>query len=380
MLNENPANFFLMSYPDKEGRPKYAKAFKAKVDDRIQWTWDTIIGKAKRPTSIGFYPTNAERKSRWGGMDFDAHDGNHTRARELALKAFQILYRQPQLFVALTTSAGDPEHSGFHLFVFSCDFHPREDWTRLFKQVAAQIGAPIEDGVCEIFPNESRGLPKPLRAPGSWNPKTGDCGLILHETLTQCATALPCCEDKESTALYLLGEPRGKDCASSPSSEFFMGEHGEWATPFAITAPNTRHQKLTKLVGTAFFQAGKTVARKNAELQCRKATPAPAATLAEHLGEFDEAWDGMQRQWIAKLSSAEREKFEGLSTETERDAFRILRNWSQTDSPDFYASCESLSHRLGISVGGASKLRRKFGKIGILWPTAPRSEQILRAI
>ena len=242
MMNENPANFFLMSYPDKEGRPKYAKAFKAKVDDRIQWAWDTIIGKAKRPTSIGFYPTNAERKSRWGGMDFDAHDGNHTRARELALKAFQILYRQPQLFVALTTSAGDPEHSGFHLFVFSCDFHPREDWTRLFKQVAAQIGAPIEDGVCEIFPNESRGLPKPLRAPGSWNPKTGDCGLILHETLTQCATALPCCEDKESNALYLLGEPRGKGHASSPSREVFRGERREWGTKFAITAPSTRHR------------------------------------------------------------------------------------------------------------------------------------------
>src|SRR5213075_1265480 len=74
----------------------------------------------------------------------------------------------------------------------------------------------------------------------------------------------------------------------------------------------------------------------------------------------------MHREWKAKLSPAEREKFEHLTTESESDAFRILRNWSQTDSPDFYASCESLSHRLGISVRGASKLRRKFYKIGIL--------------
>ncbi|PYI80448.1 MAG: hypothetical protein DMF05_06315 [Verrucomicrobia bacterium] len=79
----------------------------------------------------------------------------------------------------------------------------------------------------------------------------------------------------------------------------------------------------------------------------------------------------MHREWKAKLSPAEREKFEHLTTESESDAFRILRNWSQTDSPDFYASCESLSHRLGISVRGASKLRRKFYKIGILWPMAP---------
>ena len=136
-------------------------------DKAVPWTWDTITGKATSPAWIAFFPTNAERQTRWGGIDFDAHDGNHARARELALKAFQVLYRQSQLFVALTTSAGDPQNSGWHLFVFSREYYPREQWTRLFKQVAAEIGAPIEDGVCEIFPNESRGLPKPLRAPGT---------------------------------------------------------------------------------------------------------------------------------------------------------------------------------------------------------------------
>jgi hypothetical protein len=328
MMNENPANFFLMPYRDKNGQPKYAKAFRADAEKRMQWAWDTITGKAKAPASIAFYPTNTEQKTRWGGMDFDAHDGNFTRAHDLALKAFTVLYRQPQLFVCLATSAGDAERSGFHLFVFSRELYPCEDWTRLLKQVAAQIGAPIQDGVCEIFPNETRGLCKPLRALGSWNPKTGDCGLIFHESVTQCIATLPCGEDKKSIALYLLGEPRGKDYPSSPSSEFFRGEHGEWATLFAISAASTRHQKLTKLVGTAFFRASKTVARKNAELQYREATPAPAATLAEHLEEFDQAWDGMQRRWIAKLSPAAREKFERLTTDIEHEAFRILRNWA----------------------------------------------------
>jgi hypothetical protein len=78
----------------------------------------------------------------------------------------------------------------------------------------------------------------------------------------------------------------------------------------------------------------------------------------------------MQRQWIAKLSPAEREKFEGLSTETERDAFRILRNWARTDKPDFYICCESLGRRLGVSLRGASKLRRKFCKLKILQQSA----------
>src|SRR5437762_285284 len=88
MHNDNPANFFLMPYRDENGLAKFSKAFKAEVTKRVQWTWDTITRKAKSPASIAFYPTTnaGEEKSRWGGMDFDAHDGNHTRARELALK------------------------------------------------------------------------------------------------------------------------------------------------------------------------------------------------------------------------------------------------------------------------------------------------------
>lgn len=243
MMNENPANFFLMPYRDKNGQPRYAKAFRADAEKRMQWAWDTITGKGRSAASIAFYPTNTERKTRWGRMDFDARDGNFARARDFALKAFTLLYRQPQLFVCLATSAGDAERSGFHLFVFSQEFYPCEEWTRLFKQVAAQIGAPIQDGVYEIFPNECRGLCKPLRAPGTWNPKTGDCGLILHESLTQSfLPSLPYGRERDGIALSVLCElPREKG-ASSQNSDAFRGEHGEWKDIFAITALGTRHK------------------------------------------------------------------------------------------------------------------------------------------
>src|SRR5207245_10713070 len=104
---------------------------------------------------------------------------------DLALIAFAILYRQPRLYIALTTSAGDPVHSGWHLFVFTAEFFFCEDWTRLLRQVADQIGAPIQPGVCEIFPDECRGIGRGIRAPGTWNPKSGDCGLVLRETVTK---------------------------------------------------------------------------------------------------------------------------------------------------------------------------------------------------
>ena len=379
MLNENVANFFLKLYRDKNGQPKFSKAFKHDVTKWIEWSWRSITGKAKTLVAIGFYPTNGERKSRWAALDFDAHGGNTGRARDFALKAFAYLYQQPQLYVVLTTSAGDPQRTGYHLFVFSREFYPCEDWTLLLKQVAAQIGAPIEDGICEIFPNEFRGIGKALRAPGTCNVKNSECGLIVHETLTRGLFALPSGEDKESIALYLLGEPRGKNYPSSSNNELFRGEHGEWATLFAISAPSTRHQKLLKLVGTAFFQAGKSVVRKNAEFQHREASPTPTATLTEHLTEFEEAWAGMERKWLSDLSRTERQKFECITTDTERDAFRILRNWSQTTKPDFKVHCESLGRRLPMSARGAAKLRRKFCDIGILRQTAQYVPQKLCA-
>src|SRR5262245_37075653 len=178
MLNENPQTFFLMAYI-KNGQPKFAKSYNVRADKRAGWAWDTITGKAKSPASIGFYPTNGQKQSRWAAMDFDAHDDDPMRGRDLAHKAFAYLIREPQLYVALTTSAGDQQRSGWRLFIFTEKCFPCEDWTRLPKQIAAQIGAPIQSGVCEIFPDDCKGIGHGIRAPGTWNPKTGDCGLVL---------------------------------------------------------------------------------------------------------------------------------------------------------------------------------------------------------
>jgi hypothetical protein len=365
MMNDNPSNFFLMPYRDDDGTPRFKKAFRADVEKRMGWAWDTITGTAKpeRPGSIGFYPTNAQRQSRWAAMDFDMHDhDDQMRARDFAHKAFACLIREPQLFVALTSSAGDPQHSGWHLFIFTADFYPCEEWTRLLKQVADQIGAPVKPGICEIFPDDSRGIGRGIRAPGTWNPKNGECGLILRETVTKLLpNGQPAALPKEKLcSLGTRSTPRGKT-SSLPSSEVFK-----------ITAASTRHSKLLRLVGVSFPQCGKEVARKQAELQHTEASPAPVASLTEHLAEFEDAWAGMERQWKRKLSPGEREKHDSLTTETEREAFRIIRNWSQTDSgdSDLYVHCRTLGERLGITLQGAADIRRRFCSSGILRKTA----------
>ena len=355
MGNENPSNFFLMPYQDKSGEAKFAKAYNAKVDDRIQWAWDTITGKAKSPASIGFYPTNAQRQSRWAAMDFDMHDDDQMRARDLAHKAFALLIREPHLYVALTTSAGDPVHSGWHLFIFTEQFYPCEEWTRLLKQVADQIGAPVKSGVCEIFPDDCKGIGRGIRAPGTLNPKNGEFGLILHETFSKLLPAVR--TPKESNAFLGTRCPTREKFLRTPSREF--------AEASPITAPSTRHEQLLKLIGSSFLQASREVARQNSELQYNEANLGPVATLPEHLAEFDEAWTGMERKWLRKLSPSEREKFDALTTDNEREAFKILRNWSQTDSPHFYAHCKTLGNRLGIELSGAAKIRLRFCSLGI---------------
>jgi hypothetical protein len=357
MMNENPSNFFLMPYRDKDGEPKFAKAYNANVDDRIQWAWDTITGRAKSPASIGFYPTNPRRQSRWAAMDFDSHDDDQMRARDLAHKAFAHLIREPNLYVALTTSAGDPQHSGWHLFIFTAEFYPCEDWSRLLRQVADQIGAPVIPGVCEIFPDGSRGIGHGIRAPGTWNPKNGQCGLLLRESFSRLLTLS---SPKEELCFLGTRSTTREEKLSLPSSESFK-----------ITAPGTRHSKLLELVGALFLQCGREVARKIAESQHTEASPAPVASLDEHLTEFDLAWAGMQRQWLRKLSPAEGTKFGALTTDNERDAFKILRNWSQTDSPDFKAHCRTLGERLGITLPGAANIRRRFCSARIMRQTKP---------
>jgi hypothetical protein len=371
MMNENPTNFFLMPYRDKDGKARFAKAHNVNVDDRIHWAWDTIKGKAKFPGSIGFYPTNSQRQSRWAAMDFDIRDDDQMRARDFAFKAFGIFCQQPQLYVVLTTSAGDPQHSGWHLFVFTAEFFPSEDWTRLLRQVADQIGAPVKPGVCEIFPDGSRGIGHAIRAPGTWNPKNGECGLVLHETFTKLLPAfLPSVTPKRDICSLNTRCNTGEEDHISPNSGLFRGKRGEWATLFAITEPSTRHQKLLKLVGTMFLQVGRLVARKNAELQHTEANPQPVASMAEHMVEFDQMWAGMERKWLAKLSPVERAKFDTLTTDSHRDGFRILRNWAQAESPDFKVHCQSLANRLGMTLNTACNIRNRLCSLGLLRQTA----------
>ena len=181
MRNGNPADEFLHVYCDPKGSPRFVKAKCPDVEKRITWAWDTITGRAEHKVALGFYPWNSRGQSRWAAIDFDAHDGGAARARNFALAAFQILRRHPEFQLILVSSGSE----GWHLFVFSAEFHPVENWVRLLKRVVDEIGVEIKTGICEIFPNETRigSRPHAIRAPGTWNPKTNQFGAIFFESI-----------------------------------------------------------------------------------------------------------------------------------------------------------------------------------------------------
>ena len=360
MRNGNSPQDFLLVYRDNAGEPKFAKARNVDVQRRIEWAWDSITGSAKIKAGIGFYPRDGRGRSFWGAMDFDAHDGDKVRPRDLALKAFAILGRHPDLFLLLGTSG---DGGGWHLFVF-CE-HPRlcTEWAKLLREVAEKIGAPVKKGSVEIFPSDARGK-FAIRAPGTWNPKDDSFGLVVADRAT--ARLQGFCLPKEACSLCTRSTTQG----SLPSREALR-----------ITAPGTRWTKLAALTATLFFQTGHAIARRGAEQQHVEADPAPQTSLNEHLAEFAILWSGMQREWLAGLKATEIEKFDSLTTEWERDAFRILRNWrnANPEAPDFKIHCKTLAERLGITLQGASAMRRRFCSLGILNQTAPYERYRLAA-
>lgn len=368
MLNGNEANFFMIPYRrTADGVASFAKAKKPRVQRHADWAWETVTGRAKTPASIGFYPRTPDGKSRWAAMDFDSHDGNAERARTWAFNAFQVLFRHPQLFVVLCTSGSD----GWHLFVFTREFHAVDDWIRLLKQAAAMIGATLGKGACEIFPSDTRGFTGyGIRAPGAWNPKNGEFGLIAFQNVSSLCSG----EQKERDLFRyrLTNGATGDEFTYGGEAPVYRGPRAEWKTRFAITAASTRREKMLAFVDEVFYQLCREIALRNVELQHTEASVKPRALLSEHIEEFAEYWKWREGAWLADLCDAERQKYSTLATDRDRDAFRIIHNFSRYDksAADFRIVCQFLADRLGITLPGASKLRRRFEAYGIIEQTA----------
>jgi hypothetical protein len=376
-LNGNALNHFMTAWADeKTGRPSFVKNKTKRADKVAEWAFNSIRGTATKDVAIGFYPSNAEGKSRWGAFDFDAHDGDMERARRLAFSTFQILARHPQLFLVLAHSGG-----GFHLFVLSADFAPVSEWTALLKQACGFVGAKIESGICEIFPDEgmehSR-IGKGIRAPGTINPKNGNPGLILADTTAPLRSII-----RENCP------PIGKVLSplQSKSAKLSLHNRTDYYSPrteqeleasigrYPITRYGMRHSQTVRLIGELVHKVGYAVARHLSERHFTSNATNIRTLLAEHLLEFDAAWKGLRDKITESFSTDEKAAYANLGTEHQRDGFLIIRAFASLaltkGESAFPIAQESLACRLGISRTAAADIIAKLVDLKVLDKSAP---------
>ena len=134
-----------------------------------------------------------------------------------------------------------------------------------------------------------------------------------------------------------------------------------WSNQFGINISATRHNQLCSLTGHIRHQVGYSVARQLARLQYAEKTVATVASAADHEAEFDDLWSRLQARWLAELDSQETEAFNILTTDVERDAFRVIRSYRRLavakGATDFPVARDNLALRLGVTPQYAGQIR-----------------------
>jgi hypothetical protein len=383
MGNGNPPSHFLVIWRDGDGNPRYAKAKPRKrADVQARWTWDTIIGRAKQKTSMGLFPKNQVNQSTWAALDFDAHSGDDNVARDWALKAFSHLREYQDCYVLLSASG-----RGYHVFIFSLEARPITEWVNLLKHTCEAIGAPILDGVCELFPNErteKQEVGRAIRVPGSFNPSTGNAELIVADTIRPLLDRLILKSPKKRAASPLyqpkrfplrnLTETREADNSSSCTRPFSSAStdrliQGIFAK-HPIKARSTRNGVLMQLIGELFHKFGRQlserIVRQHYDLNKENVT----TSLKEHMEEFTAGWESILNKSIKSLCQPERQIFDQLKTEPQREAFLIIRSFSKLANSDFPVGLFSLADRLSITPPGATCVISKLDGLGAIEKTA----------
>jgi hypothetical protein len=394
MLNGNPPSQFLMAWRDESGTAHFAKAQPHRdAETHAGWTYDTVVRKAKRHTSMGLYPKNKDNESTWAALDFDAHDPTQRNvAQDRAVRAFTLLLEYRERYLILCDSG-----RGYHVFIFAHEPRPVAEWVVLLKDAADSVAAPIQDGVCEIFPNEKTAeqeVGKPIRVPGSLNPTTGKAEKIMAETIQPLIDRLA----EQEMALKNANRERrasirGKLSLVKEANSYFtakgQGRNGFFAgstekliaevlAKYPVRTKGTRNGMLTKLAGELFRKFGLALAEQIVRQHYQINADNVTTGLAEHLREFREAWKSFRKKELARLSPSEREKSDKLSTEAQREGFFLCRSFANLKS-EFPISQASLADRLSLTKTGAGYVIYRLLGVGVIEKTAAAKAHVRSA-
>ena len=381
MGNGNPLSHFLTVWRDGDGSAKFAKAKPHKrADMQASWTWDTITGKSKRKTSMGLYPKNQDNQSTWGALDFDAHSGDDELARSRSIRAFSLLLEYRDRYLLLSASG-----RGYHVFIFAREPRPVAEWTHLLKDTCESVGAPIQDGVCEMFPNErteKQPTGRAIRMPGSFNPSTGGMELIIADTIRPLLEHLASRKKRSKPLLCAVKSFHLRNCTEIEKqitpltglNAFTSASTGklieEIILKHPIEAKSTRNGVLLRLAGECFYKFGRQLSERIIREHFDRNKKNVTTPLKDHMREFSVAWQSFLKSTIQSFSKSERQIFERLNTEPQREAFLITRSFSKWAKSDFLVALYSLADRLSVSVSGAAYTIEKLVELRAIVKTA----------
>jgi hypothetical protein len=400
MANDNSEHDFAMSFAVEGKGPEWCKSKTLPLGVAIDRAVVTNRGKAhpRKRTAFMPYPANRNGETRWGALDFDAHDGNVDRARSLAYKAWLYLREEkPSHCVVIEEDPG----GSFHVWIISDRMNSCDVMFGFLLKVAEAIGAEVRPGVCELFPHAAASegnLLRPLRAPGSLHARHGLCSKIAAANLPQLLAKLPpvprpsrasCPSTKRYLSSSSVEEQKAKketrkegineftDADISPDRKYIH----EWASRYPIKYKNARNRTLQEFVENGFFQLGRDVSRLIADAQYRCKSVETEADLAEHLRDFESLWNSCIRNlFLPKLTPTELGCYDNLTHQRDRDAYKIIHSFNslaqERGSRDFPIASASLAKRLGISRQGASKLIHRFMKRNVIERTIDAIPQV----
>jgi hypothetical protein len=341
MGNGNPVSHFLTVWRDDDGSARFAKAKPHKrADTHAGWTYDTIIGKSKRKTSMGVYPKNQDNQSTWGAIDFDAHEhGQDELAKKRSIRAFSLLLEYRDHYLILSASG-----RGYHVFIFSREPRPVAEWTHLLKDTCESVRAPIQDGVCDQLVSREKPLKPPLL---------------------------------KAKSFYLrnLSEIREADNSSYSSDGFYSPSTkkliDQIIVKYPIKAKSTRNGVLLKLAGELFHKFGRQLSEQIVRQHYDTYRQNVTTTLKEHVREFAAVWDSFLSNAIRSLSASELRIFDELTTPPQQEAFMLIRSFARlAKGNDFPLAQLSLADRLSITQPGAGCVISKLVELRTIEKTA----------
>lgn len=360
---DNPPKHFGFSMVPKDEHLCVFRHNKTRlIDSAISSTWKSLSCEAERPYAMVLLPS-ASRKSVWTAWDFDFHDNPKDALSAEMLRNLQLFMREAEK-LAQDGISYLVEHSGngWHCWLIGDKARKEQEWKAIRRSVENSAAFTCKPEFLPCFGGEGKGC----RAPGSSNPKTWHVTredwqnnlIFKHSIPTELV------QQKRRISLSLSCTGRTEDSDSSSSGESLAIA---LSTKCQITKAHERHNKLLKLIGEGCFQFSKAVLKEAAVRLHQEANPPCATPLEEHLADFELVYDGAFKKMVLhRLSHHERQQFEALKLQSERDVFITCQNHARFNGGTFSFSTKFVGECVGLSFGRVKQIRDAFVKLKII--------------